>query len=65
MFETFGFIVSFGPGEADDFGEEHFGELMAQREALGYFAAFAGEIDAAGAIDFDVAIASHALEGAK
>src|ERR1700758_5161748 len=36
---------------------------MAEHEALGNFAALGSEKDLASALDFDVAIASHALDG--
>jgi hypothetical protein len=43
VFEALGFGVGFGPRKADDFGEEHFGELMAKHKALGEAAALGGE----------------------
>ena len=63
VLHALGFGVGFGPGETDDFGEKHFGELMAEHEMLGNFAAFGGEMDLAAAMDFDVAVAGHAFEG--
>ncbi len=61
VLHAFGFGVGFGPGEADDFGEEHFGELMAKHEVPGNFASLGSEEDASTALDLDVAIAGHAL----
>jgi len=46
-----------------DFGEKHFGELVAKREMLGNFAALGGEKNTSTPLNFDVAIASHALDG--
>ena len=63
MFEALGFVVSLGPGEADDFSEEHFGELMAKSHVFGDGAALAREVDATAAIDASEIVASHALEG--
>jgi hypothetical protein len=42
MLEALGFGVGFRPGQANDFGEEHFSELMAKHESAGDFAAFVG-----------------------
>ena len=63
VLEALGFRVGFGPRKADDFGEKHFGELMAEHEVLGDFAAFGGEQDLATALNFDVAVARHAFDG--
>ena len=58
----FGFVVGFGPGEADNVGEEHFGELMTEDHAFGELTAFAGKIDAAGTIDANEVVAREAFE---
>jgi len=63
VLHALGFRVRFGPREADYFGEQHFGELMAEHEALRDAASLGGELDGSAALDFDVAIASHALDG--
>ena len=62
VLQPFGFIVRFGPRQADHVGEQHLRKLMAQRQALGDLPAFFAEIDAAGALDFHEAVARHALE---
>ena len=62
MLEAFGFVVSFGPREADNVGEEHLGELMAKSHTLGELAALAGEVDAAGTIDANEVVAREAFE---
>jgi len=62
MLHALGFCMSFCPGQADDFREKHFGELVAEREVLGDFAALGGEKNPSTAFDLDVAIASHALD---
>ena len=63
VFHALGFGMRFGPGEADDFREKHLGELVAEREMLGDFAALGGEKNASTALNFDVTIACHAFEG--
>ena len=63
VLEAFGFRVRFGPRNADDFGEKHFRELMAEHEVLGDFAALGGEQDLAIALNLDVAVARHAFYG--
>ena len=65
VLHAFGFGMRFGPGQADDFGEEHFGELVAKREMLSNSAALGGEENASTALNFDMAIASHALDGSS
>ena len=62
VFEAFGFRVRLRPGNADDVGEQHFCELMAEHEMFGGFAAFGGEMNLATALHGDMSIASHALE---
>ena len=62
VLQAFGFVVGFGPGEADDVGKQHFGELMAEGHALGNGAAFAGEINVAVASDGYEIVAAHAFE---
>jgi hypothetical protein len=62
MFEAFGFVVGFGPGEADDVGEKHFGKLVAEGHVFCDGAAFAREIDVAVAGNGDEVIAAHAFE---
>jgi hypothetical protein len=62
VFHALGFGMSFSPREADHLGEKHFGELVAQGEMLGDFAALGGEKNATAALNFDVTIAGHALE---
>ena len=61
MLEAFGFVVGFGPGEADNVGEEHLGELMAKSHAFGELAALARKIDAAGTIDADQIVTGEAF----
>ena len=63
MLHPFGFGVGPGPGQADDFGEKHFGELVTQHEVLRKFAALRGELDGAATLDFDMAVAGHAFDG--
>ncbi len=62
MLETLGFVVGFRPRKADDFGEQNFCELVAERHAFGELAAFAGKIDVAGAVDANEIVAGEALE---
>ena len=62
MFEAFSFVVGFGPRKTNHVGEQHFGELMAQRHAFGDRATFAREIDVAIARDRDQIIAAHAFD---
>lgn len=62
VLHTLGFRVRFGPGEANDFGQEHLRELMAEHEVLREPAPFGGEVNCAAALDSDVAIASHAFD---
>jgi len=61
VLHALGFGVGFGPGEADNFGEEHFGKLMAKHEVPGDFASVGGEEDTSTTLDLDVAIAGHTL----
>jgi hypothetical protein len=63
VFEALGFIMRFGPREAYDVGEQHFGELMAKGHAFRDTAAFAGEIDVAVARNRDEIVAAHAFDG--
>lgn len=63
VFHAFSFGMRFGPRQADDFGEKHLGELVAEREMLGDFAPLGGEKNASITLDFDVTIACHAFEG--
>ena len=62
MLHALRFRVSFSPGEADDFSKKHFGKLVTQHEMLCEFAALGGELDSAPALNFDVAVASHAFD---
>ena len=62
VFEALCFIVRFGPRQADNVGEQHFGELVTECHAFGNGAAFAREIDMAVASDRDEIIAAHTLE---
>lgn len=62
VLEAFGFGVRLGPGNADDFGEQHFGELMAKHKMLGGFEALGGEMNLAATLHFDVTVAGHAFE---
>jgi hypothetical protein len=63
VLEALGFGVGFSPGETDDFGEKHLGELVTQHEVLGDFAAFFREKNCSAALNFDMAVAGHALDG--
>jgi hypothetical protein len=62
VLETFGFVVGFRPGKADDLGEQHFGELMAESHTFGNGAAFASQIDASVASYGDKIVAAHPFE---
>jgi hypothetical protein len=63
VLEAFRLIVSFGPGEADDVGKQHFGELMAEGHTFGDGAAFARQVDATIASYGDEIVTAHAFEG--
>jgi hypothetical protein len=63
VLETLGFVVSLGPGEADDVGEEHFRELVPEGEASGDATAFASEVNTAIAGYADQIVAAHAFDG--
>jgi hypothetical protein len=54
--------MSFGPRQADDIGEQHFGELMAESHVFGDGAAFASEADLTVAGNGDKVVAAHAFE---
>ncbi len=62
MLKALGFVVRFRPRKADNFREQNFCELVAERHAFGELAALAGKIDVAGAIDANEIVAGEALE---
>ena len=62
MLKTLGFVVRFGPWEADDVSKQHFRELMTQRHVFCRLAPFSREFDATGAIYADEIVARETLE---
>jgi hypothetical protein len=63
VLHALGFGVRLRPRQPDDVREQHFGELMANHEALSDFAAFGSEEDLAAALHLDMSVARHAFQG--
>src|SRR5260370_17421143 len=62
VFHALRFVVRLCPGESDYFGQQHFRELMPQREMFRTLAAFLGQVDPSAAFHAHVAVARHALQ---
>jgi len=62
VLEAFGLFMRAGPREAEDLGEEFFGEAMAEDEMLRGSLPFGGELDAAIAAHMKITGMGHALE---
>lgn len=62
MFQAFRFVMGLRPGESDHFGQQHFGELVAKRQALCNLPSFSCQINSPGPFHADVAVARHPLQ---
>src|SRR5260370_10433986 len=62
VFHALRFVVRLCPGESDYFGQQHFRELMPQREMFRTLAAFLRQVDPSAAFHAHVAVARHALQ---